>query len=59
MIKLSRQHRQILSAKVDSHIDNVNKILVNKDISNWAFVYWNQVKMKLLQNKESNAKSDL
>jgi hypothetical protein len=57
MIRLTEQQREILSLRVDKHLENVHKVLSNKDISSWAFAYWTNVKLKLMQNKKLNAKT--
>jgi len=57
MIRLTEEQKEVLSLRVDKHLENVNKVLSNKDISSWAFAYWTNVKLKLMHNKKPNAKT--
>tara|TARA_B100000989_G_scaffold4752_1_gene3303 strand:- start:5888 stop:6070 length:183 start_codon:yes stop_codon:yes gene_type:complete len=57
MISLKNNEMEILSQRTDKHLDNVNKVLSNKDISSWAFAYWTNVKLQLMRNKKLDAKT--
>jgi hypothetical protein len=48
MFKLPESDIAILEGRVEHHIDNVNMILNDPEISDWARKYWTKVREALL-----------
>ena len=48
MIKLPEEDLIILEGRVEHHIDNVNRVLSDPEIDDWAKKYWTKVKDALI-----------
>ena len=56
MIEIPEEDLIILKGRAEQHIKNVDKLLADPEIDNWAFQYWTKVREALLMNMSETNK---